>query len=330
VNDLDNININLVAQDYIAGSQEYSISLNITNVSGNPISGLQVFNTLSAGRELLVKDDLDATNLTELEDKKRRLIKELEKGVEGAYARSRKKELTFSQSVALIFIEVIDVYASIFSKKKSQPITPYWAEEALKIDDWEDVERLEKEVISLETEDSFLRKAYRINKDKLKRVIDRLEKVNKDDFSKGISLPAGSTITIPFTFRAPHLVKQKKMDVSFKTSYKLIDEVIHTRTTNSRISIFPSAFAVPTGGMLGAVCGYIIKNTLISDTNLLTLDYGALFGSVALGLVISLFVSRKPETVKAITVEDLIGGLIIGVLSGIYSEAILLKLQAIL
>tara|TARA_B110000090_G_scaffold142134_1_gene156217 strand:- start:285 stop:533 length:249 start_codon:yes stop_codon:yes gene_type:complete len=82
--------------------------------------------------------------------------------------------------------------------------------------------------------------------------------------------------------------------------------------------------------MLGAVCGYIIKNTLISDTNLLTLDYGALFGSVALGLVISLFVSRKPETVKAITVEDLIGGLIIGVLSGIYSEAILLKLQAIL
>lgn len=328
--DSEHITINLVSQEYIAGSQEYSMSLNITNISGHPISDLQVFNTLSAGRELSISDDLDATNLTELEDKKRRLIKELEKGVESAYARNRRKKVSFSESLALAIVEIIDVYASIFSKRKSQPTTPYWAEEALKIDEWEDVERLEKEVISFEPEESFLPKAYSINKDKLLRVMERLEKVQAKNFSKGISLPVGSTITFPFSFRAPHLLKQKKMDASFKASYKMGDDVVHTRSTTSRISILPSAFAVPTGGMIGAVVGYIIKNTLISNSSEQFINWGVLAGSVALGLVVSLLVSRKPDTTKAITVEDLIGGLIIGVLSGLYSETILTKLQTLL
>ncbi len=326
----EHISINLVTPENIAGSQEYSASLNITNISGLPISDLQVFNTLSAGRALSTNDDLDASNLTELEDKKRRLIKELEKGVESAYARKRRKKITLSEALALALIEMIDVYASFFSKNRTQPTTPYWAEEALKIDEWEDVERLEKEVISFESEDSFLPKAYSINKDKLQRVMAKLEKVQSKEFSKGISLPVGSTITFPFSFRAPHLLKQKKMDVSFKASYKLDDDVIHTRSKTARVLILPSAFAVPTGGMIGAAVGYAIKNTLISTTSEPSINWGVLAGSIALGLVVSLLVSRKPETTKAITVEDLTGGLIIGVLSGLYSESILVKLQTLI
>lgn len=140
--DSENIALNLVSQEYIAGSQEYSVSLNVTNVSGQPISDLQIINTLSAGRELSANDDLDTTNLTKLEDKKRRLIRELEKGVESAYARNRQKRMSFTESIALAVVEMVDGYASIFSKRKTQPTTPYWAEEALKIDEWEDVERL--------------------------------------------------------------------------------------------------------------------------------------------------------------------------------------------
>lgn len=326
----DHISINLVSQEHIAGSQEYSVSLNVTNISGHPISDLQVFNTLSAGRELSIKDEIEASNLTDLEDKKRRLIRELEKGVESAYGRKRRGKASFSEFLAFIVVDVVDSYANLFSKRKIQATTPYWAEEALKIDEWEDVERLEKEVISFEAEGSFLPKAYSINKDKLERVIKRLENVKAEGFSKGISLPVGSTITFPFSFRAPHLLKQKKMDVSFKASYKLDDDVIHTRSMTSRIVMLPSAFAVPTGGMIGAVVGYLIKTTLVSNFIEPAINWGVLAGSVALGLVISLLVSRKPETTKAITVEDLVGGLIIGVLSGLYSETILTKLQTLL
>ena len=326
----EHISINLTAQEYIAGSQEYSVALNITNISGKEISDIQVFNTLSAGRELSLNDGIDSSNLNELEDKKRRLIRELERGVESAYARKQRKNRSFSEQMALTIIEMADVYASLFSKRKSQPTTPHWAEEALKIDEWEDVEKLEQEVISFEEDDSFLAKAYAINKEKLERVMSKLEKEQSKKFSKGVTLPAGSAISFPFSFKAPHLLKQKNMDLSFKASYKVEDEeVIHTRSKTTRISIYPSAFAVPTGGMVGAAVGYAIKSTLVSGENF-SLNWGVLIGSVALGLVISLLASRKPETTKAITVEDLTGGLIIGVLAGLYSETILTKLQALI
>lgn len=326
----EHISVNLITQEYIAGSQEYAVTVNITNISGKEISDLQVFNTLSAGREISLTDGLESSNLNALEDKKRRLIRELERAVESAYARKRRKKQSISEQVAITLIEVLDIYASIFSKRKSQPTIPYWAEEALKIDEWEDVEKLEKEVIVFEDDDSFLAKAYAINKEKLERVMSKLEKEQSKIFSKGVSLPKGSTISFPFSFKAPHLLKQKKMDLSFKVSYKTEGEdVVHTRSSTTRVSIYPSAFSVPTGGMIGALVGYAIKNTLISVESF-TLNWGVLIGSLALGLVISLLATRKPEMNKAITVEDFTGGLIIGVLAGLYSETIITKLQNLL
>lgn len=326
----EHISVNLTTQEHITGSQEYSVALNITNTSGKEISELQVLNTLSAGREISINDGLESSNLNALEDKKRRLIRDLERAVESAYARNRRKKQTFSEKLAIAIIDAVDVYASLFSKRKSQPTTPYWAEEALKIDEWEDVEKLENEVISFEDDDSFLKKAYAINKEKLGRVISKLEKEQSKAFSKGVTLPEGSTITFPFSFKAPHFLKQKKMDLSFKVSYKVEnEEVVHTRSNTTRISIYPSAFSVPTGGMVGAAVGYAIKSTLTSGESF-TLNWGVLVGSLALGLVISLLASRNPETNKAITVEDFTGGLIIGVLAGLYSGAILTKLQTLI
>ena len=95
MNNSEYIAINLTSQEYISGSQEYSVSLNITNISGKPIADLQVFNTLSAGRELPLNDDLDASNLTELEDKKRRLIRELERGVEKRLCAKTQEKTVF-------------------------------------------------------------------------------------------------------------------------------------------------------------------------------------------------------------------------------------------
>jgi hypothetical protein len=48
----EHISINFTTQEDIAGSQEYSVALNITNTSGKEISDLQAFNTLSAGKSI--------------------------------------------------------------------------------------------------------------------------------------------------------------------------------------------------------------------------------------------------------------------------------------
>ncbi|WP_297572672.1 hypothetical protein [uncultured Deefgea sp.] len=329
MSDSESVSINLTALENLYGSQEYSVELSVTNISGKPISNLQVANTLSAGRELVLSDILNASNLNELEDKKRTLIKELESAVESAYGRHRRKNQKISEVIALSIVEAVDFYASIFSKRRFQATTPYWAEEAFKIDEWEDVERLEEEVISLVTDDSFLVKAYAINKGKLRRVLAKLEEEQVKAFSRGTSLPVGSTITFPFSFRAPHLLRQKSMDLSFKISYKVDDDAIHVRSKTTRTSFYPSGFAVPTGGMLGAVLGYAIKNTLISE-KVLSMDWKIFSGSIILGLVISLIAARKPDSSQAITVEDFTGGLIIGALAGLYSTNILTKLEGLI
>lgn len=114
----EHIAVNLTTQDYIAGSQEYAVALNITNASGKEISDLQVFNTLSAGREISLNNGLESSNLNALEDKKRRLIRDLERAVESAYARKRRKKQSLSEQLAFTLVEAVDVYASIFSKRK--------------------------------------------------------------------------------------------------------------------------------------------------------------------------------------------------------------------
>lgn len=325
----EHIAINLVAQENISGSQEYSICLNVTNISGKPINDLQTCNTLSAGQEIGASNELPDSNLSELEDKKRRIIKELEIAVENAYNTHSFKKHPLAVNILMIILEAFNFYASIFSRKKSTATTPYWAKEALKIEEWDDVERLEKDVISFENEDSFLKTTYLINKDKLRKVLAKLEKEQNKDFSKGISIPAGSTVSFPFSFKAPHLFKHKKMDVAFRISYKIDGDIVHSRSITERISLLSSAFAVPTGGMIGAFIGYIIKSTLVS-TNGFSINWGTLTGSVVFGLIISLLVSRKPGTTKAITVEDFIGGLIIGALTGLYSDSFISKLQALI
>jgi fluoride ion exporter CrcB/FEX len=80
--------------------------------------------------------------------------------------------------------------------------------------------------------------------------------------------------------------------------------------------------------MIGALIGYAIKFTLLT-TLPVEFNWGILLGSMILGLIVSLFASRSPEVSKFITVEDFVGGLLIGVAAGIYSEDILNKLKSL-
>ena len=148
-------------------------------------------------------------------------------------------------------------------------------------------------------------------------------------FSRGVSLPPNSTISFPFSFKAPHLLKQKKVIISFKCSYQVEDQpIIHTQTIEKDILAYPSAFAVPTGGIVGAILGYIIKYSSTSTNDFI--NWQLLLGSITLGLVLSLLTSRKPELSGGISAEDFVGGIIVGAIAGIYSETILNKLSQLI
>lgn len=335
----NNIRIEAFPQDTVVGGSEYTVSVRVTNLSESLMSDLIVLPSLAAGIEIGQKTESAETEVNDLENKKRKLIRELEKQVHSAYGRNRRRTMSIAERIAFSYAEAIEMYASLFTRRSSVTVIPFWAVEALKIDNWEDVVRLENDIISFEQDDSFLKKAFSINKDKLENVLSKLDqKEEQDTFKKGIDLHAGESISFPFVFKAPHLFKLKKFNIQFSIYFKRdkgeVSKQINT-SCESDLVISPSPFAVPTGGMLGALSGYLIRFTLMTNQteNLSivdSLDYRYIIGSVLLGLVVTLFTARKPNTTKAITTEDFLGGFILGALVGMFSEVFIEKMAALI
>ncbi|MHB0860329.1 hypothetical protein ACYCS5_03495 [Paenibacillus sp. SEL3] len=332
------LKIDIVADEQIVGSTQYTISVNVTNISGKDIHQLDVFPTHTIGQQLTSLNEIENVELSELEEKKNKIINEMQKQIDSAYERNQLNSLNTFQKFVLLFVQVIDIYAGMFgylTGKKTVKSTPTWAIEALKIDDWEDVERIEHDVMGKIEEDRFLKRAFLINKDKLKRIIDKInlqsELGSSNELNKGFTLAAGETLTFPFSFKAPHLLKSKVGETQFKTSYKESENgtAINSSITQ-KIKIYPSAFAVPTGSMLGSICGYLIKLSLISSNSFTQINWSSMSGSILLGLLVALVTARKSNTTKAITVEDFLGGFIIGSLTGLFSENFLDKLKILI
>ena len=325
------IKADVFPQENIVGGAEYSITVRISNISNTAITDLIITTSLSAGMELSGTTEVENSGIDELEEKKRRIIREIEKQIQSAYSKQRYRKLSFSDKLALSVAEVIEMYASFFSKRRNITALPIWAIEALKVDDWEDVERLEKELIINEADDSFLKKSFNINKDKLERILKTLgHETEKASFVKGVNLEPGETLAFPFVYKAPHLMKTKSFNVQHKLSYKYgEDNKQINSSTEHKINISPSPFAVPTGGMIGALGGYFIRLFLMNAGDL-SVNWAVLCGSVLLGLLVSVLTARKPNTTKAITVEDFVGGIIIGALVGMFSDVFITKLAALI
>jgi hypothetical protein len=328
-----NTKIDLMVPDEIVGSSPYSISVSITNTGATELTGATVEALVLPGRILNSHVEAEESEETELESRRRLLIEEMERQVARAYEKQFIRGLSPFALLMYSVSEMSDIYASLFSRRKPFDKLPSWTQEAFRIYDWSDVEMLEEKVIAIEKDDSSLRKAFVIDKAKLRRCLDGIDQATKLDagFETGASLAPGATVAFPFTVRAPNLFWRRISDFQFRVSYRdSVTKKVTTESIGKRMILLPSAFAVPTGGMIGAICGYGIRTALQSSAGGgLSFSWKQLGGSVLLGLVFSLLVSRKPENYKAITVEDFFGGFIIGALTGLFSETVIDRLRSV-
>jgi hypothetical protein len=328
----ETVRIELDVHDDIVGSTSYTVAVTIVNAGSAELQGVDVQPVVLPGRLLITQVEVRDTEESELETRRRALIKELENQVTRAYERQVHRSLSALEALAVFVIKIVDSYAFMFSSRPVSSLVPTWTTQAFRINEWRDVETLEREIISGEKEDSRLRKAFLIDKGKLERCLELLaeKRLSKgESFEAGASLAPGSSITFPFTIKAPHLFRRRNTDIRFKLAYRDAESnKVTSRSVGRELTIFPSAFAVPTGGLLGAACGYGIKTSLQSSGNInSSVDPWVATGSVLLGLIIALLTSRKPDTYKTITVEDFLGGFLVGALTGLFSEAFLERLK---
>jgi len=206
---------------------------------------------------------------------------------------------------------------------------PYWAREACRIRDWEDVARLEKDIMSSEKEDSFLRRVFLIDKEKLERLLLQISSNATNhaqvDLSEGITVQPGDTVAFPFTCGAPHLYRSRDLDMRFRITYRDPEkETQGYQTIADTYTFYASSFAPPLGAALGAIGGYLIKAALIAPVQWFSVTFWTQpLASVLLALVVAAATARSSEAKKSVTVENFAGGFIIGALSGLFTDRLL-------
>ena len=327
----DDVRIDIVCPQTLQGSVLYTVSVRVSNGSKKDFDNVSVEPIVLPGR-LIVEGAAEDTGVDQLEAKRRRIVDEMEHQLARAYERQEVRSMSFAEKLIFAYASALDVYSSLFFSVKSRRELPSWAQEALRIDEWSDVERLEKDVMNTEPPDSFLVKAFAINKEKLKRCIDKQSNVTEPkNLRPSLVLSPGDTITFPFKIKAPHLLRGDASELTVHVSYRQVegDKVVQ-RSCSEKLAIQPSAFAVPTGSVVGAIAGYVIRCSLVSNQDFMqSFSWFALFGSVLLGVLFSLITRRKPEGKQPIVVENFVGGFIVGALTGLFTEQVLGKLTSL-
>ncbi|EGW39087.1 hypothetical protein [Desulfosporosinus sp. OT] len=331
----DKIKVSLRFPRTLFGSEQYSVVFEVTNIGNKALSEIAVKPLLIPGIPLNRKELPSSTEFDKLQNQKMKLLKEMEEQIAEALERESKKKMGRTEVLIRDLFKMfqeISIFVPILPFKvkisKDDPI-PYWAIEATRINEWDDVERLELVVMANETEESFLLKSFLVNKDKLKRVLTKIsDKVvvpeNKLKLNS-ITLQPGETISFTFRYRAPHIYRQRSYDCQFNVSY--LDEEIQVMGNHSvgdTLTFYSSPFSVPLGSALGALVGFGVKNTFISPVAWLSKEFWTnLFGSMLLAIIFAFITARSPQTKKSFTVEDFTGGFIIGAICGLFSERVI-------
>jgi hypothetical protein len=333
----------------IIGGEIYTILVEISNESGIVIDNISAIPQIIPGALLAEREGPQNTELEELEAKKRQIVREMESQVSLAYERKIWRELSRwervmavlarNMSTLLPFIPLpffLRDLAGNFSKEFSVLSIPVWARQALRIEEWADIEQLEREIITYEEESSFLRRAFLLNKEKLCALIEKLDRLqinNKetDNLRDVYTIQPGESISFPFRAKAPVVFRIKDYSVQFLISYgDRQQNKTGTFSTNAIIRFYPSALTISIGVLIGAIGGLLVRVGMVQSQHWFTPSFwGNLVATIVLALAIAFITARTPDSKKPITAEDFIGGFILGVLSGIFSETIIQRLAAL-
>ncbi len=332
------------------GGEVYTVSVDVTNSSDAVIDDISVTPQVIPGIPLEIRQGPENIELEELEAKKRQIVREMETQISLAYERKVLRELSpYERIVALAarsvgtilpFLPAPHMFTRLIgdlAEEVSVLSVPVWARQALRIEDWADIERIEQEVISYEEQDSFLRKAFLLNRVKLRELIDKLDRMKadkektQDDLKDVYSIQPTETISFPFKARAPLVFRTKDYAIQFLISYK--DQQLRkagTFSASQDIRFYPSSAVVSLGVLLGAIGGFLVKVSMVSQQEWFTPTFGGnLIGTIVLALAIAFITVRTPDSKKPITADNFIGGFILGVLAGIFSESIIERLRVL-
>ena len=165
------------------GQEVYTVFVDLSNPTDTLIDGISVTPQIIPGRLLDDNNGPEIVELEEFELKKRRIVKEMESQISHAFEQKQFQEIPPIARYFYLIYNALHLFQPTISAStplvrhymKMGIFSPTLAIEALRIEDWEDIERLDNEIISYEKQNSFLQTAFSLNKEKLRGILDKIK-----------------------------------------------------------------------------------------------------------------------------------------------------------
>ena len=328
----------IITPKEIFGSDNYTLTVEITNLTDTILNISSINPELIPGDIISAEESASTTELDDLEEQKRKLVRELDIQISKAY-----DEIYNTTSTIDIILAPFTLYVRFLSKAMSaltentisqHESRPSWAYQALKINEWSDVEKLETEIINQLKDESFLKKAFLINKDKLQSCLDKISKAQTStkaslNLETGITIQPKETLSFPFRCISPYRFSTKIFDIQFTISYKSTNlEIQGNYPIRDAVKIFSSTSAITFGSVTGSILGFAVKNTLINSFDWFDKTFwSTLIGSITLSIIFGISTAKSSDSKKIISVENFAGGLLIGALCALFSSKLISYLE---
>jgi hypothetical protein len=314
------LRLNLRLGAALEGSRPYVVYVDVTNTTPANLLDLEVEPEVYPG-VLSVSQTSDESLPDELQSTRAALTRELEAQVRRAWTSLRFRKTSFTR-------QILFAYARTLSPNITA--VPTWATEALKIRDREDLDRLEKEIISQLPESSRIRMAFGIDKDKLIRVLQAVDDRDKTNSSSNDLRPLspmaqGETRTFTFRGKAPFLWNSTDLTFRFSARFRPHDStMISVSSVDRPFSALCSPSSVPIGTLAGAVTGFLVRGCLVVTEDWTSRrPWLSLLGCLLLSLIIAALSRNTPDTRRSFRVENFVGGFVLGALVGLFSDQFL-------
>ncbi len=339
----------LINPTEIVGDKRFKIIISLRNLSSyvlymEPLELKEYY-----GRILDINTTAEDSKLDNLENRKITLISDLELTIKQIYLKEllEEEEPLIKESGKRIsrLLKVIqsltpskfleEFYYNIYRTFRRLPEN---YERLAEIRNLEDLAEIEKTIdLTQYNKKSILIKSFNLNKARLINCINELEKIKQLEVEKQIGLryikvPSKSEVVFSYELKIPRQFKESSYKYIFYS--KALDSkgnFLENVKIEKELKVNPSLYSIPLGAIAGAIAGYFLK--IVFKNYVAPENWGMeIFGCVLLAFLSSFILRKIPGKKKFIpvTIDDFIGGLVLGILVGYNTDGFLNNIEKIL
>ncbi len=319
----------------IEGRKEFEVKLVLRNLSSNPVFIEPIHFSSSSCLEISNRISTMDNALHKLETERIDLIEKLEKSVKKLLLKQYKVDklkeensnrlVTFSKIIleSVSAALILSPFSNVFELKTDE--LPDYFGSIIEINTSKDLELIEQHLDAAIIEsDSALSRPHLILKQKLEKCEREIFEMSGQvaESLRFTKIEPISEILVHFNLKSKSVISEIEDTLSFTSNVlDTNNTILEQLNISHECTIHPTRILIPIGAFFGAVFGYFAKYSLLNYDN--THPIFEELAIISIFSVVCVFILRKSTEKKKpipITIDDMYGGIALGVLFGFKTD----------